>query len=153
VPKQSAGLLVYRRRNSALQVFLVHPGGPFAVKKDEGAWSIPKGEFETGEEPLAAAIRELQEETGFTVKGPFVSLGTIRQAGGKTVYAFAIEADFDPTQLVSNTFSMEWPPRSGKITEFAEVDRGDWFPVEVAAVKINPAQAAFLTRLAEAVTD
>ncbi len=149
MPKQSAGLLAYRRTAAGLEVFLVHPGGPFGAKKDEGAWSIPKGEFDASEEPLSAAIREWREETGFSVTEPFVPLGTVKQAGGKTVHGFAVQADFDPTRLVSNTFELEWPPRSGRMTRFPEVDRGAWFRLESARTKINPAQAEFLTRLAE----
>jgi predicted NUDIX family NTP pyrophosphohydrolase len=145
--KQSAGLLLYRRREKSLEVFLVHPGGPFWAKKDAGAWSIPKGEFDRTEEPLAAAVREVQEETGVTVDGPFTPLGTIRQAGGKTVYAFAVEADLDAAAIKSNTFELEWPPRSGRFSEVPEVDRAAWFPVDVAAHKINQAQAQFLVWL------
>ena len=147
MPKQSAGLLVYRLRDGSLEVFLVHPGGPFWAKKDAGAWSIPKGEFADDEAPLAAAQREFTEETGLLVPGPFASLGTIRQAGGKTIHAFAAAADFDATQVVSNTFTLEWPPRSGRRVEFPEVDRADWFPLDAAGEKINPAQAELLTRL------
>jgi predicted NUDIX family NTP pyrophosphohydrolase len=145
--KESAGLLLYRHRDGELEVFLVHPGGPFWAKKDAGAWSIPKGEFGADEEPLAVALRELKEETGFTVSGPFGSLGTVRQPGGKVVHAFAASADFDATAIVSNTFKMIWPPRSGKWTEFPEVDRADWFALSVASTKINPAQTEFLQRL------
>lgn len=148
--KQSAGLLLYRMRGGQAEVFLVHPGGPYWAKKEEGAWSIPKGEFDAPEEPLAAAIRELQEETGFRVEGPYVPLGTIRQAGGKTVHAFAVEADVDAGKIVSNTFTLEWPPRSQRTTEFPEIDRASWFGLEHAATKINPAQAAFLPQLQRA---
>ena len=147
MPKQSAGLLLYRRVGG-LEVFLVHPGGPFWAKKDHGAWTIPKGELTDGEDPLATAVRELKEETGFTVSGPFAPLGTIRQSGGKTVHAFAAAADVDPSRIVSNTFQMEWPPRSGHAREFPEVDRAAWFSLADAAEKINPAQAEFLKRLA-----
>jgi predicted NUDIX family NTP pyrophosphohydrolase len=145
--KQSAGLLVYRVREGALEVFLVHPGGPFWAKKDAGAWSIPKGEFASDEEPLAAAKREFTEETGIEVAGPFAKLGTIRQSGGKLIHAFVAEADFDATAIVSNTFTMEWPPRSGRFAEFPEVDRAGWVPLETAAEKINTAQRELLTRL------
>jgi predicted NUDIX family NTP pyrophosphohydrolase len=147
MPKQSAGLLVHRRHGAALEVFLVHPGGPFWAKKDAGAWSIPKGEFAADEDALAAARREFTEETGIVVDEPFASLGTIRQSGGKTIHGFSASADFDADTIVSNTFRLEWPPRSGRFAEFPEVDRAGWFSLEAAAAKINPAQAEFLTRL------
>lgn len=147
MPKQSAGLLVYRVRGSGLEVFLVHPGGPFWAKKDAGAWSIPKGEFTPEEDSLDAARREFTEETGLRIDGPFAPLGSVRQAGGKRIYAFVAPADFDPATCVSNTFRMEWPPRSGRFTEFPEIDRAAWFPLDVAAEKINPGQAEFLLRL------
>jgi predicted NUDIX family NTP pyrophosphohydrolase len=152
MPKQSAGLLIYRMRESQLEVFLVHPGGPLWTKKDLGAWTIPKGEFELDEDAVAAAQRELKEETGFVATAPFLPLGTVRQAGGKIVHAFAARGDFDPAQLVSNTFQLEWPPRSGQLKEFAEVDRGAWFSLDVAATKLNPAQVDLLSRLKTAVT-
>lgn len=148
--KQSAGLLLYRWRDGSLEVFLVHPGGPFWAKKDAGAWTIPKGEFAADEDPLAAAQRELVEETGCTVSGPFTALGTVRQPGGKIVHAFLAAADFDAAKIASNTFRMEWPPKSGRWAEFPEVDRAGWFSLEEAAEKIHPAQAEFLTRLAAA---
>jgi predicted NUDIX family NTP pyrophosphohydrolase len=150
MPKQSAGLLLYRMRDARFDVFLVHPGGPFFARKDLGAWSIPKGEFDSEEDPLAAARRELTEETGFVVNGPFASLGSVRQAGGKLIYAFSAEADVDANTIVSNTFRMEWPPRSGRFAEFPEVDRAAWFTPEAAAEKINPAQVELLTRLRSA---
>jgi predicted NUDIX family NTP pyrophosphohydrolase len=150
MPKQAAGLLLYRIREKQLEVFLVHPGGPFWAKKDAAAWSIPKGEMNPDEDPLATAQRELAEETGCTVTGPFASLGSVRQAGGKTVHAFTAEAEIDVEKIVSNTFTMEWPPRSGRWTEFPEVDRAAWFSLEVAAEKINPGQVEFLERLREA---
>src|SRR4051812_20224941 len=112
MPRQSAGLLLYRKRPSGLEVFLVHPGGPFFAKKDAGAWSLPKGEFVDGEEPLAAARREFTEETGTILEGPFHELGSVKQSGGKTVLAWAIEGDLDANEIVSNTFQLEWPPRS-----------------------------------------
>ena len=148
--KQSAGLLPYRIREGRLEVFLVHPGGPFWAKKDEGAWSIPKGEFGDGDDPLATAQRELTEETGFIAAGPFQPLGTIRQSGGKLVHGFAVAADFDATRIVSNEFELEWPPRSGKRASFPEVDRAAWFGLAEARIKMNPAQADFLSRLPSA---
>jgi predicted NUDIX family NTP pyrophosphohydrolase len=146
--KTSAGLLLYRFRDR-LEVFLVHPGGPFWAKKDAGAWSIPKGEIGEGEDPLQAAIRELGEETGFSVSGDFHPLRPIRQAGGKVVHAWAIQADCDPAALRSNTFSMMWPPKSGRMQEFPEVDRAAWFTIAEARERILAAQAAFLDELLE----
>jgi predicted NUDIX family NTP pyrophosphohydrolase len=145
--KQSAGLLVYRKRDRNLEVFLVHPGGPIWQNKDAGAWSIPKGEFTTGEDPLDAAKREFQEETGMTIDGVFTALEPITQRSGKTVYAWLVEGEVDASQLKSNTFSMEWPPRSGNMQEFPEVDLGEWFDVETAREKINDRQRAFLEQL------
>jgi predicted NUDIX family NTP pyrophosphohydrolase len=148
MPKQTAGLLLHRVRDGRLEVFLVHPGGPFWAKKDDAAWSIPKGEFVEPEDPLAAAQREFTEETGFIAAGPFVSLGTLKPSGGKVIHAFAAAApDLDPTKIVSNTFAMEWPPRSGKTAEFPEVDRAAWFDVATADQKIHRGQAELLTRL------
>ena len=138
---------MYRRRDGALEVFLVHPGGPFWAKKDLSAWSIPKGEIDPTEEPLAAARREFTEETGFAAAGVFQPLAPITQAGGKVVQAWAFESDADPTSLRSNTFSIEWPPRSGRQTSFPEVDRAAWFPLDLARKKINPAQGALLDEL------
>src|SRR4051812_23840262 len=136
--KQSAGLVLYRTKNDATEVFLVHPGGPFWAKKDKAGWSIPKGEFTAGEEPLAAAQRELREETGFVVAGPFTSLGTLKISSGKTLHAFATPAPaLDPAAIVSNTFQLEWPPRSGRLVAFAEVDRAAWFDLATAAEKIH----------------
>src|ERR1700683_4843941 len=149
MPKQSAGLLLYRRKNQTLEVFLVHPGGPFWAKKDQGAWSIPKGEYSAPEEPLAAARREFQEETGFAIEGDFVGLGTIRQAGGKLVSAWALEGDCDPAALISNLTQIEWPPRSGKIIEIPEVDRGAWFSLQEARDCLLQSQTTFLDRLVE----
>jgi len=123
----SAGLLMYRHRGGILQVFLVHPGGPYWAKKDLGSWSIPKGEFTPDEDPLEAAKREFEEETGFSASGPFSPLTPIKQPSGKIVQAWAFEGDGDPSAIKSNTFSMEWPPRSGKYQEFPEVDRAGWF--------------------------
>ena len=146
--KTSAGILLYRRRGAAVEVLLVHPGGPFWAKKDLGAWSIPKGELAEGEEPLATAIREFGEETGFALDGDFLPLRPCRQAGGKTIHAWAVEGDCDPAALRSNSFSMEWPPRSGKRQEFPEVDRAAWFDLAEAAKRINPGQVALLDELA-----
>ena len=147
VPKTSAGLLLYRRCNNELQVLLVHPGGPFWAKKDLGAWSIPKGEAEAGEDLLERALQEVREETGFEPEGPFIVLAPVKQSG-KVVHAWATEFDGDATSIVSNTFAMEWPPRSGKVQEFPEVDRAEWFDLETAAGKILAAQRAFLQELA-----
>jgi predicted NUDIX family NTP pyrophosphohydrolase len=144
--KQSAGILLYRLENKILEVFLVHPGGPFWAKKDLGAWSIPKGEFEE-EDPLAAAKREFAEETGMAVDGEAIALDPQKQKSGKVVYAWAIEGDLDPADLHSNTFEMDWPPRSGKRQTFLEVDSGEWFSVEDAFQKINPGQAGFIEEL------
>lgn len=146
--KESAGLLLYRRRDGALEVFLVHPGGPFWKNKDAGAWTIPKGAANPGEAPLAAAIREFAEETGTRLDGDFRALPSIRQAGGKTVHAWAIAGDLDPAALTSNEFEMEWPPRSGKRAQFPEVDRGAWFALDEARRRINKGQAALLDALA-----
>jgi predicted NUDIX family NTP pyrophosphohydrolase len=147
MPKQSAGILLYRKTDDTLQVFLVHPGGPFFKNKDEGCWTIPKGEFLDDEEPLAAAKREFQEETGQAVDGEFISLGSIKQKSGKTVHAWAIEGDIDHETIVSNVFDLEWPPRSGKTIAIPEVDRADWFNITIAKQKINPAQVALIERL------
>jgi predicted NUDIX family NTP pyrophosphohydrolase len=130
-----------------LEVLLVHPGGPFFVKKDLGAWSIPKGEFADGEDPQQAAIREVQEETGYNVEGPFIPLNPITQKGGKKVYAWAAEGDLDALTIVSNTFALEWPPRSGRTQDFPEVDRAGWFPPDEAREKIKLAQAALIDEL------
>lgn len=150
MPKQSAGLLPYRKSANSLEVFLVHPGGPFWAKKDDGAWSIPKGEFTAGEDPLSAAQREFHEETGFTVTGPFVPLTPVRQPGGKIVHAWCVEApDLDASAIRSNTFSLEWPPRSGKSREFPEVDRAAWFDLATAQQKILKGQLPLLRALQE----
>ncbi len=148
--KQSAGLLIYRRSEDStdkVEVFLIHPGGPFWKNKDDGAWSIPKGEFEKGDDPLAVAQRELREETGFSVRGPFAKLVPIKQRGGKEVYAWAVEGDLDATTITSNSFTIEWPPRSGKLSEFPEVDRAAWFDLDEAAAKINQGQRALVGQL------
>ena len=146
--KQSAGILVYRIHQGGLQVLLVHPGGPFWVKKDAGAWTVPKGEFD-GEDPLSAARREFLEETGAHVDGDFLPLTPVTQKNGKVVHAWAVEADLDPNQIKSNTFEMEWPPKSGKRREFPEVDKAAWFLPEEGMKKINPAQAGFIRELEE----
>jgi len=144
----SAGLLLYRRRDGKLEVLLVHPGGPFWQKRDEGAWSIPKGELAESEIALDGARREFQEELGEAAPGGDVaSLGSVRQSGGKTVHAWAVEGDFDVSQVRSGTFEVEWPPRSGRTERFPEVDRAGWFDVDTARRKMIPAQAAFLERL------
>lgn len=145
--KQSAGLLLYRFQNKQLKVLLVHPGGPFWKNKDAGAWSIPKGEFTGEEDALAAAKREVQEELGQSFNGSFTALNPVKLKTGKIVFAWALEADFDPEKLVSNTFEMEWPPRSGKKITIPEVDRAAWLSPEEAKGKINPAQADFIDQL------
>ncbi len=149
MPKQSAGLLMYRLRESKLEFFLVHPGGPFWAKKDLGAWSIPKGEYALGENPLEAARREFTEETGFEAKGEFLDLGTIKQAGGKLVSAWAVSGDCDPAKLRSNLCRIEWPPRSGRQIEIPEVDRGAWFDIAEARQRILKSQASFIDSLIE----
>jgi predicted NUDIX family NTP pyrophosphohydrolase len=143
----SAGLLMYRRGCGGIEVLLVHPGGPFWKNKDDGAWTIPKGELAEGEDLLATARREFEEETGFTPRGEFVSLGSIRQKGGKIVHAWAVEGEIDTSAIRSNTFTMEWPPRSGKRAAFPEIDRGEFFDLETARRKMNPAQGVLLERL------
>jgi predicted NUDIX family NTP pyrophosphohydrolase len=149
--KESAGILMYRLRNSTLEVFLVHPGGPYWAKKDPGAWSIPKGEFLEQEDRFGAAKREFQEETGFLPEGNFVALTPIKQPGGKFVYAWAVKGDCDATAIASNTFSMEWPPRSGKYQEFPEVDRAEWFTIDVGKEKILKGQVGLLEELSQIV--
>jgi predicted NUDIX family NTP pyrophosphohydrolase len=148
--KQSAGLLMYRFNESQLEVLLVHPGGPFWAKKDLGAWSIPKGEYDATEQPLQAAIREFQEETGLVPSGPFFELGTIKQPGGKIVTAWAFAGDCDPSTLTSNLCRIEWPPRSGRHIEFPEIDRAHWFAIEQAQDYILKGQAPLLQALSEA---
>jgi predicted NUDIX family NTP pyrophosphohydrolase len=147
MPKQSAGLLLHRRGPAGLEVFLVHPGGPFWSKKDEGAWSIPKGEVMAGEEPLAAAVREFEEETGVRVSGDFQPLAPVVQASGKRVTAWAVRSDLDAAAIRSSTFTMEWPPRSGRQQEFPEVDRGAWFPMTEARRRIGSGQRPLLDEL------
>ncbi len=147
--RRSAGLLLYRGRGDSLQVFLVHPGGPFWAKKDLGAWSIPKGEYAEGEEPLAAARREFTEETGFAAPDNAFPLGELKQSGGKIVTAFGAEGDCDPEKLASNRCEIEWPPRSGRMMKIPEVDRGAWFPLHEARERILRSQSPFLDRLQE----
>jgi predicted NUDIX family NTP pyrophosphohydrolase len=147
MPKQSAGLLLFRGAPEAIEVLLVHPGGPFWAKKDEGAWSIPKGELSADEDSLHAALREFKEEMGEDVAGAFIALEPQRQAGGKIVHAWAVAADFDPTRVRSNTVSLEWPPRSGRRRIFPEIDRAAWFPLDVAHKKILKGQVGFLREL------
>ena len=146
--KRSAGLLLYRRGDRGLEVLLVHPGGPFWRAKDQGAWSLAKGEIEPGEEPAACALREFEEETGTRLEGEPAPLGEVRQAGGKTVIGFALEGDLDADAIRSITFELEWPPRSGRRQSYPEVDRAAWFTLDEAREKLNAAQAAFLDRLA-----
>ena len=150
MPKRSAGMLMYRRAGARLEVLLVHPGGPFWAKKDLGAWSLPKGEYAAGEEPLAVAMREFEEETGARPSGDFLPLGESVQPGRKIVTAWAVEGDFDVGALKSNPFEMEWPPKSGRKTSFPEVDRAEWFSIEDARKKILRGQGAFLDRLLSA---
>ena len=147
--KMSAGIVMYRFCDGGPEVLIVHPGGPFWKNKDLGAWSIPKGEFLPGQDPLKTAVREFEEETGSKVNGDFVALNPIRQSGGKLVYAFAVEGDFDPETLTSNTFEMEWSPRSGRMTQFPEVDRAEWFDFEVARKKLIAAQTNLIDQLEE----
>jgi predicted NUDIX family NTP pyrophosphohydrolase len=145
--RAAAGLLLFRRKNNSVEVLLVHPGGPLWAKKDDGAWSIPKGEIESGEDPLRAAQREFEEELGSRVNGEFVKLTPIRQSSGKWVHAWALANDFDTTSFKPGTFSMEWPPKSGRRQDFPEVDRAEWFTLADARRKINPAQVALLDQL------
>jgi predicted NUDIX family NTP pyrophosphohydrolase len=145
--RQSAGVLVYRRKAGRVEVFLIHPGGPFWAKKDEGAWSIPKGQFTPEEDPLHAARREFEEETGFSLAGDFRPLSPVRQAGGKIVHAWAVEGDCDAAAIKSNTFSIEWPPRAGHLQTFPEADRAGWFNLVDARRKILKSQLPLLQQL------
>ena len=145
--KESAGIVLYRYRDSALEIFLVHPGGPFWKNKDSGAWSIPKGEFDEQEDPLQAARREFHEETGCSVEGSFIALTPVRQAGGKIVHAWAVEGDCEAESIRSNSFTIEWPPRSGQRKDFLEVDRAGWFSLELAREKILKGQLKLLDEL------
>jgi predicted NUDIX family NTP pyrophosphohydrolase len=145
--KRSAGILMYRGRGSELEVLLAHPGGPFWAKKDEGSWSIPKGEFDEAEEPLACAIREFEEELGARPHGAFIELGEIVQPSRKIVVAFAVEGTFHPPALRSNRFELEWPPQSGRMQSFPEIDRVEWFTPDLGKIKILPGQQGFIDRL------
>jgi len=148
MPRQSAGILLYRVRGGAVEVLLVHPGGPFWAKKDLGAWSIPKGEYEQGDDPLRTALREFQEETGHEPpNADLLELGAVRQRGGKVLTAWAAAGDLDAAAVASNTFTMEWPPRSGRVREFPEVDRAGWFDPETAREKLVGAQTELVDRL------
>jgi predicted NUDIX family NTP pyrophosphohydrolase len=151
--KRSAGLLMYRRYGERVEVFLVHPGGPYYVRKDLGAWSIPKGEYAPGENPLETAKREFEEETGCEPEGDFRALGEIKQRGGKIVTAWAIEGDCDADATLSNMFTMEWPPHSGQFQEFPEVDRAGWFTLEEAALRLIESQVPFLDRMSRMVRE
>ncbi|PTQ96876.1 putative NUDIX family NTP pyrophosphohydrolase [Mucilaginibacter yixingensis] len=145
--KKSAGILLYRLKANEPEIFLVHPGGPFWRNKDEGAWSIPKGEFEDNEDALTAAKREFWEETGQNIDGDFIELHPIKQKSGKLVYAWALNRDIDAASIKSNIFSIEWPPRSGRMADFPEVDKAEWFEIEIALKKINPAQIGLVEQL------
>ncbi len=145
--KKSAGILLYKFSLAVTEVFLVHPGGPFWKNKDEGSWSIPKGEINGEENALDAAKREFKEETGFNCEGNFIALTPLKQKSGKIIFAWALEKDIDASAIKSNEFEMEWPPKSGKIKSFPEVDRGQWFPADEAKEKINPSQALFIDEL------
>jgi predicted NUDIX family NTP pyrophosphohydrolase len=148
VPKLSAGLLLYRVRDGVVDVLIAHPGGPFWARKDDGAWSIPKGEYADGDDPWAAAQREFEEELGLTPPaGPRVELGSVKQSGGKVVTAFAVQGDLDVTDARSNTFELEWPRGSGQLRTFPEVDRVDWFPLAHARTKLLKSQSSFLDHL------
>jgi predicted NUDIX family NTP pyrophosphohydrolase len=151
--KESAGIVLYRYRDSTLEIFLVHPGGPFWKNKDSGAWSIPKGEFDAREDPLQAARREFHEETGCSVDGSFIDLGPVRQAGGKIVHAWAVEGDCEAESISSNSFTIEWPPRSGQRKEFPEVDRAGWFSLQLAREKILKGQLMLLDKLQRILKD
>jgi predicted NUDIX family NTP pyrophosphohydrolase len=145
--RQSAGILLYRLKNNKPEFFLIHHGGPFWANKEEGAWSIPKGEYTSEEEPLAAAIREFKEETGTEISGDFIALTPVRQKAGKMVFAWAVEGTIDAATISSNSFKMEWPPKSGQWKSFPEVDKAAWFDLENALKMINPAQAGFINEL------
>ena len=145
--KKSAGILLYRTKNKIVEVLLVHPGGPFWIKKDAGAWTIPKGELNEDEEPFDAAVREMKEETGIILKGNSLELTPVKQKAGKLVYAWANEQDVDPSEIKSNEFEIEWPPKSGKKKLFPEIDKADWFDIKTAKEKINPGQLPLIEEL------
>lgn len=145
--KYSAGILMYRFRDNHIEVFLVHPGGPFWAKKDQAAWSIPKGEFSPDEDAFEAAKREFKEETGISVNGTFFSLETSKQPSGKVIYAWAVEGSCDASKIMSNTFSMEWPPKSGEYQEFPEIDKAGWFTIDLAKEKLHKGQIELINRL------
>jgi predicted NUDIX family NTP pyrophosphohydrolase len=148
--KQSAGIMLYKLTKKGPQVLLVHPGGPFWARKDAGAWSIPKGEFEAGEEPLSAAQRECQEELGQSLPdGELIDLGTVKLSSGKQIFAWALKGELDPKSVKSNTFELEWPPKSGKTETFPEVDKAAWFSLEAARIKLNKGQVPFIDTLAD----
>lgn len=147
MPKQAAGILLYRRGSAGLQVLLAHPGGPLWARKDAGSWTLPKGQFTEGELPLDAAKREFEEEMGSPAAGDFQPLGTVKQPSGKVIHAWTAESNFDVTTVKSNLFSLEWPPKSGRHGEFPEVDRAAWFSIDEARVRILKGQAPFLERL------
>jgi len=147
MPKKSAGILLYKIENKILQLFLVHPGGPFWIKKDDGAWSIPKGEFDDNEDALEAAKREFEEETGVKISGNFIELHPVSQKSGKIIYAWAVEGDIDPEKIKSNEFEIEWPPKSGKMKSFPEIDKAAWFDLTVASKKIIGGQLPLINEL------
>jgi predicted NUDIX family NTP pyrophosphohydrolase len=147
MPKKSAGVLVYRKTKEEYEVLLVHPGGPFWARKDLNSWSIPKGEFEDDEEPIDAAKREFEEETGFKIEGKFIELNPVKQPSGKLIYSWAVEGDIDASEVKSNLFKMEWPPRSGAFKEFPEIDRAEWFDFETAKQKVLSGQIPILENL------
>jgi predicted NUDIX family NTP pyrophosphohydrolase len=151
--RKSAGILLYRLRNNVLEVLLVHPGGPFYKNKDLGVWSVPKGEFNDGEDSLSAAIREFKEETGVTLLGNFLELSPVKQKSGKTVFCWALQGDLNTDNIKSNTIQLEWPPKSGKMLEIPEVDKGEWLTIQQAQQKILPAQIPLLQELADRIAE
>lgn len=153
MPKKSAGILLYRFNNEETEIFLVHPGGPFWAKKDFGAWSIPKGEFEEGENPLYAAKREMEEETGIKVSGEFIELTPVKQNSGKLIYAWAVEGNFNAAEIKSNTFEIEWPPKSGMKKSFPEVDKAAWFNIDEAKKKISEGQLPLINEIKTKLAD